>query len=155
MKKQLLSDYAVFEDKKLIIEVFKGVTLPGSIAEIKAIQSKDEKFSYRFDLISDYREVLFDTIISNVNKFYSYLQKYGIHFTDTHRTAILISDLNQKVYIDYFIKLKDNSENIRCFYSVGDALVWLGRIDEKCFVEEQVASLKKSLRIKKCLPVDY
>ncbi len=146
MKKKLFSDYAVFKDNALIIEIFKGVVLPGSIANMKTIQSKDPNFSYLFDLISDYRETSFDTLIVNVIGFCEFLEQNKILYGETHKNAVLISSKNQKVHVDLFIRLKSN-DRVRCFYSIDKALEWLNRTNDKVFVEEKIHEMKQSPNI--------
>ena len=154
MEQQLCSDYAVFKDKKLIVEVFTGTVLPDSVANTKTIQSQDPNFSYVYDMISDFRDTFFNTLMININGFHQFLIDNKIPYGDTHRVALLVSTQNQFVHADLFVRLKSN-DMVRCFFSIEEALEWLGREDEKDFIEEEAAKLKNDPRIKKSVSVDY
>ncbi len=154
MEKKLYSDYAVFKDRSLVIEVFKGTVLPDSIANTKTIQSKDPEFSYFYDVISDYRDTFFDTLLINVDGFCDFLKEKNIKYGDMHKNAILISTENQKVYVEHFIRLKSN-ENVRFFRNMDDALAWIGRSSEKEFIAEMTKELGLNPQIEWSLVADF
>lgn len=147
IKKTFHCDYNILPSQHLIIEYYKGVGTSGCVENMKEVEIRDDKYSKDYNILADFREVLFDMTLNEVKSFVDYLIKGDKFQSNQSKTALLISSLNQNVYLSFYSKHKEFfMHDIRLFKTLEDACEWMDL--DPLLVWEELNEVKLSPSIK-------
>jgi hypothetical protein len=117
--------YRILPERRLIIGCYSGEVNENDIITLKKAILNDEKFSTGFNVLDDYRDVVF---VTSANSYDQFLNWFKASFNWERRSAVLTDTPEQVTNILRFDTIQKSKLpiNINVFTTLPAALQWLG-----------------------------
>lgn len=142
MTKEIILEYLIIKEMRLIIEYFSGKIYYDDYIKFKNIQSQDENYNPTYNQLLDLRdsELMIDG--EQVNNAIQYF-KQNKHLLANRRVAVLTSEPNHVIVTTLAILNNDTPINNRVFSTVEKAIEFIGySILEKNKIENLIQQIK-------------
>lgn len=149
MKKVLFSNFGIYPDKKLIIEVHKGIGGYGCMMNFKNIEIEHKDYSKEYNIITDLGDVTFAITTNQIKNFAAFLIDEEKKQNAGTKTAIIINSPNQSIYSTIFQTHETEFEHpIAVFKTIEEASKWIDNDLDLSFIKKEIKNLKAKTKIK-------
>ncbi len=151
MKNQFISSFKVIEEKDLLVEVQTGVIDLEVMKKYQLFRNGfPELFHYK-NVVLFIDELDLDLLINHLDNIVSFYSTLNRPVDKMYRIAAIIKTPHQMVYAKGFKEHVSPLIQYEFFYSVSEAILWLGNI----ITEKEINKIKRELKRKPLFEISY
>lgn len=145
-ERTLFAGYRIIPEHQLIVEVLEGELTLDSLLHFRKEQMSDPLFDINYSYITDERFCVIDSIITEVDKYVSFMEKSLSQSDKIRKVASLVRTQNQMAYINaYKDRHTKKLQDLRLFTNLKTALGWLEKENICAEVSIYLSYVRKNL----------